>query len=821
MKVLHSRLSFLRLLSTFVLSFLYISTFAQGDMQVTVVDQEMVPLVGVQIYNQDFSFSGVSDIDGNWIIPAEAEAEEKFTFKYVGYEPVTYTKSEISNMYQYVKLAKGMQLKEVMIIGRTDQLASEMIHKVETISQNEILKVQSSNSADALGQNSDVFIQKSQAGGGSPVIRGFEANKVLLVLDGVRMNNAIYRSGHLQNAITVDNAMLQGIEVIYGPGSLMYGSDALGGVVHFRSKDPVRNFDKNGGVRLLANASISYASANDKKGVHLDFNVGGKSWGSLTSLTYNDFGDLRSGSKRPEKYPNFGSRNWYVETLNGEDNQVSNENPDLQIGTGYQQYDLTQKFVYDLNDELDFTANIQYSTSSNIPRYDALNEVIDGLPRYAEWYYGPQNRLLTSLQTRWKSSNRLFDKVKAIIAYQNIGEDRINRRFQSAARRHQEETVDVYTFTLDMNKYLDKYEMIELNYGLEYNHNDVASLAFEEDINTKAINTNVFTRYPSGASSTDALGAYLYSSYKNDIGTKLFGGLRYTSNDISVRYDRADAFVWPEEFYDGLNTENQALTWSVGARQDILKKWTIQVLFGSAFRSPNVDDLAKIRINSDEVSVPNLQLTPEKSVNSELSISRNLGSANISATGFYTSLSDAIVREDFTLPDGSEFLEDEGEMLKVVANINAEKARIIGTSFNADWSFSDHWNVKGSINFIKGRIQDEDGEYSIPLAHIPPTYGKLQLQYAQDKWDIDARYQFNGEKPLSEYGGSVDNPELATIDGTYAWSIFNIYGSYQVAKHLFGRIGVENLFDIHYRPFASGVSGAGRNVLVSINYRLK
>ncbi len=821
MKVPHLRLSSLRLLSTLLLLILSLSSYAQNALTVSVIDLEMVPLVGVQIYNQDYSITGVTDIDGLWTIPASAKDDDLFTFKYIGYETISYNRNDIINLYEHVKMTPGVNLEEVMIVGRTDQLASDMIHKVETISQAEILKVQSSNSADALGQNADIFIQKSQAGGGSPVIRGFEANKVLLVLDGVRMNNAIYRSGHLQNAITVDNSMLQGIEVIYGPGSLMYGSDALGGVVHFRSKDPVRSFDKEGGIRFLANASVSYASANNRRGTHLDFNIGGKKWGSLTSITHNDFGNLRSGSNRPNEYPNFGGRKWYVETVNGEDQQITNDDPDLQVGTGYQQYDITQKFVYDVNDKLDLMANFQYSTSSDVPRYDALTEVVDGLPRYAEWNYGPQNRFLSTLQARWKSPNLFFDKAKAIIAYQNIGEDRINRRFQSVSRRHQEETVDVYTFTLDMNKYLDKYEMIELNYGIEYNHNDVNSVAFNEDIISDEKDSNVFTRYPSGASSTDALGAYVYSSYKNDIGTKLFGGLRYTSNSISVRYDRADAFVWPEDFYEGLTTDNQAVTWSVGARQEILKKWTIQALLGSAFRSPNVDDLAKIRINSDEVSVPNLDVTPEKSINAELSISRKLGSANISATGFYTALSDVIVREDFTMPDGTQFLEDEGELLKVVANVNADKARIIGASFNADWMIAEHWKAKGSISIIQGRVQADNEEYSEPLAHIPPTYGKLQLQYLQDKWDIEARYMFNGEKPLSEYGGSTDNPELATVDGTYAWSTFNLYGSAHITGEISARLGVENILDKHYRPFASGVSGAGRNILVSINYTLK
>ena len=134
---------------------------------------------------------------------------------------------------------------------------------------------------------------------------------------------------------------------------------------------------------------------------------------------------------------------------------------------------------------------------------------------------------------------------------------------------------------------------------------------------------------------------------------------------------------------------------------------------------------------------------------------------------------------------------------------------------------TEHWKAKGSINLIQGRIQGNNEEYTERLAHIPPTYGKLQLQYINNNWDIEARYVFNAEKPLSEYGDSTDNPELATIDGTYAWSTVNLYGAIQVSEAISTRLGIENILDTHYRPFASGVSGAGRNLLLSINYTLK
>ena len=103
-----------------------------------------------------------------------------------------------------------------------------------------------------LAQTGEVFVQKSQMGGGSPVIRGFEANKVLIVVDGVRLNNAIYRSGHLQNVITLEPSELESAEIVFGPGSVIYGSDALGGVMDFHTREPRFAIDE--GLRLFGGA---------------------------------------------------------------------------------------------------------------------------------------------------------------------------------------------------------------------------------------------------------------------------------------------------------------------------------------------------------------------------------------------------------------------------------------------------------------------------------------------------------------------------------------------------------------------------------------
>ena len=143
-------------------------------------------------------------------------------------------------------------------------------------------------------------------GGGSPMIRGFAANRVLIVVDGIRMNNAIYRSGNLQNIISVDPNSLERAEVIFGPGSVIYGSDALGGVMSFNTLSP--KLSTNQSSESFGKAYARYSSANFEKTIHGSYNFGGNKWAAVFASTYTDFDDLRMGSSGPSEYlrPEYG-----------------------------------------------------------------------------------------------------------------------------------------------------------------------------------------------------------------------------------------------------------------------------------------------------------------------------------------------------------------------------------------------------------------------------------------------------------------------------------------------------------------------------------
>ena len=123
-----------------------------------------------------------------------------------------------SNVFAQSDSTKTLLPEVVIYANKFPKPFKNIVQKVDFISDKNTIN-QQANTADILTQSGHVFVQKSQSGGGSPVIRGFEASRVLLMVDGVRLNNAIFRAGHLQNIITVDNMILDRVEVIYGPSS--------------------------------------------------------------------------------------------------------------------------------------------------------------------------------------------------------------------------------------------------------------------------------------------------------------------------------------------------------------------------------------------------------------------------------------------------------------------------------------------------------------------------------------------------------------------------------------------------------------------------
>ena len=230
------------------------------------------------------------------------------------------------------------QLEKVIFsVNKWEQKLNEVPNKIMKVDFREARLQNPQTSADLLGMTGSVFIQKSQLGGGSPMIRGFSTNRIMIVVDGVRMNNAIYRSGNLQNVISIDALATEEAEVIFGPGSIIYGSDAIGGVMDFHSLQA--RYSDTDRWRTNTNAVIRYSTANNERTGHVDFSAGNKQFAYLGSVTHNDFDDLKMGRNGgQDSY----LRQRYAVRIGGKDTVMTNSDPRLQRFTGYSQLNVLQ-----------------------------------------------------------------------------------------------------------------------------------------------------------------------------------------------------------------------------------------------------------------------------------------------------------------------------------------------------------------------------------------------------------------------------------------------------------------------------------------------
>lgn len=730
----------------------------------------------------------------------------------------------------YIKLSSGdkiirlvpnkLAIDEVVIsANKWEQSVYEIPNKIIGIDANDIQFSNPQTSADILTSTGEVFVQKSQYGGGSPKLRGFAANSVLMVIDGVRMNNAIYRSGNLQNIISIDPNSLEGAEVVLGPGSVIYGSDALGGVMDFHTKDP--KYAYNDSMTVSGSVLGRYSSAGNENTLHTELNLGWKKIASYSSFSFSSFGDLKAGSKRTDGYDNYGQRTFFVEQdPTGADIIVPNTDPDMQIGSGFDSRNFIQKLSYRVNDQVELSYGIYYSSTSDIPRYDRLVETDEnGTPNDAEWYYGPQKWLMHNARLKMVRPTSFFTQMKVTAAFQDYEESRIDRGFNDTRLRTRTEKVGVYSLNIDLDKELPKGNLF---YGAEILYNDIESEAIRVDQLTGEI-TFPSTRYPDGGSEYTSYAAY--ANYKWNIADQftLNTGLRYSLIQLNANLSNQSALSFP---FDKLSLENDAFNGSLGLVYSPSRNLKLNLALASGFRAPNVDDVGKVFDFSDgEVQVPNANLQSEYSYNIEAGIETKIGSNwEVGITGFYTLLEDAMVRRNFTF-NGQDSIIYEGELSKVVALTNTGQAEIYGLSFETEYEISDALNLNGSLTWVDG----EDKSNNEPLRHTTPIFGRVSLDYIHNQIRSSIYSEFNGSRFRKDIPSSEidDKPFLyaqhntdRSKDGTPGWATLNWKMSYSISNKVEVSGGIENIFDLHYRPYSSGISAPGRNFIIALRAQL-
>lgn len=770
------------------------------------------PVMNVAVYNRDRSRTTLSDLNGRCDLGSFA-ANEQLTFRHLGYQTLRASKAQLLRQGSIVYLALNPeQLQEVvMSVSKWEQRKRDIPQKITSIDARTIAFSNPQTSADLLQQSGQVFVQKSQLGGGSPMIRGFSTNRLLLAVDGVRMNNAIFRGGNIQNVISIDPFSIKNTEVIFGPGSVIYGSDAIGGVMNFYTRSA--QFAGRDSLEVSGEFDYRYASANNEHTAHFDIALGKRKWAFLSSLTYNDFGDMVMGRFGPDSY----LRDTYVKRINGRDSLLSNPRPGKQLPSGYSQWNLMQKISHRPDNSWNLDLGLYLSTTSDYSRYDRLIRPDNsGGLRSAEWSYGPQNWFMGNLQVLKKGRGKFFDGMKTTLAYQRFEESRNDRDFQGAIRNITEESVDAVSLNVDFEN--KKMGNLRLYYGGEYVFNEVGSEGSRYNIETGAV-SGAPSRYPDGASWQTAAG-YLNLEYKARPNLSLLTGARYSHVWIQADFDRT-YYDFP---FSDVSLNNGALTGSLGLSWFPWANLQLTLNGATGFRAPNIDDIGKVfESEPGSVVVPNPFLEPEYAYSAEFGLMKNFGDKVVfRGAAFYTHLVDALVRRDFEFNGQREILYN-GEPSNVQAIQNAARAYVYGFEFGLDAFFTERLSLQSNLTFTKG-YEEEDSGVDSPARHAAPTFGDVHLIWQNSRLRTDLFLNFNGEIAFEDLALTErEKPYIYARDAdgnpySPSWHTLNFRSRYQISPAWHGFMNLENLSNQRYRPYSSGIAAAGVNLILGMGY---
>lgn len=785
-----------------------------------------LPINDVYIVNAERTIAAFSKKNGT-IDLSEFPSSSELVVQHPNYEKVQITLEDLINAPSLPMEEKLLEFEEMVVsANKWEQEERKVPNDIVALSAETSQFQNPQTAADLLSNSGQVFVQKSQLGGGSPKLRGFSANAVLLVVDGVRLNNAIFRSGNLQNVINIDPNILERTEVVFGPGSVMYGSDALGGVMDFHTISP--NWALDDETTISANAMLRYGTAANERTGHFDITLAQDDIVYFGSFSRTHFGDLRAGSNRSKGYEGFFERTHYVRRIEGEDRLIENDKPNIQRFSGYHLTSLLQKVKWRTSDNTQLTYGFYYSTTSDIPRYDRLTLPLsagtDSL-ECAEWYYGPQTWQMHNITFSDFQESSWYDQMRITISYQRFDESRHDRRFGDDRLRNRKEQVDVITFNHDFDKSLKNGTIF---YGFDAFWNGVDSRAQRQNLVTGEI-TPTSTRYPSEGSVYWS-GA-LYGNYQWELSPEwvLSTGARYnlvrltgrtTDDDLADLINENDGLGMSNtsataDMFEQADVTNQAVTGSIGVTFNPSKNTKLSGLVSSGFRSPNVDDVGKLfELDDETIVVPNPDLKPEYSYNQEIGWEQGINELfSFNIVGYHSFLTNAIVRGAASVA-GNERLSFDGQQLFIRSQVNASGARLYGGSASIKMDVSPNWSFTSTINMNEGKETETDE----PLRHATPIFGRSSVKYTKGGFRSEFFVNYNGSRNRDNIPSSEidDKPHLYTATGTPGWATLNLRIGYAPSKSITVESGLENILDQHYRPYSSGISAPGRNFYFSL-----
>lgn len=652
--------------------------------------------------------------------------------------------------------ADTIHLEAIVVVGQ--RYETSLTDRPEAISFKNFRQLKSQvpmNMPDAMADMPGVFMQKTNHGGGSPFIRGLTGYHTLILIDGVRLNNAIFRSGPNQYLNTVDPLIIDQIEVLRGPGSVQYGTDAIGGTIYLRSKEPQFS---HMGLRVKGSLYGKWMSRNMEKTGRAELQLATQKFALTAGISRKDFGNIvAGGSLRELDY------------------------------TSYDEYSTDLKAQYKLGPNQKLSLAWQHHKQNDVKLYHKL---ITG--EYSTYEFDPQQRDLIYLRHEISRDHSIFSGFRSILSLHQSDETRKKQKAGSGDLFTDHDQARSYGFTFECLTDVGGYWKGVTGFDVYYDR--VSSSTLKTDLISGTDSTKRGL-YPARSSISNMS---VFSLHTLDIGKfQLNGGVRYNHFIIGLT----------DEVFGDLSINPNALVGSIGTSYRVLRNTDIFFSINKAFRAPNINDVSSFGIADFRYEIPNFELAPEKSLNKELGIKTNLKYISGALHIYHNRLTNlmANVKTSFNGQDSI-------EGVKVYMRENVGKAFIRGIEGELQIRPLRYLSINSYLVYTYGH----NATRNEPLRRIPPVNGLVGLHFDLVKnLEIVTEWQFAGKQDRLS-SGDIDDSRIPE-GGTSAWNVFNCRLSYYIAG-LRINTGLLNIFNEAYRTHGSGVDGIGRNIFISLLY---
>ncbi len=630
---------------------------------------------------------------------------------------------------------------------------------------------------DALHGAIGAYVQQTTPGQGVVIVRGLKGSEVLHIVDGFRLNNAIFRNAPNQYVALVDAQAVDRIEVVRGPMSTLYGSDAMGGVVQMLTREPRfegPDWQTTGAVRTM------YGSADRSSLGRVEFAIGRRGLAISGGATHQDVGDLRVGGDQRLR------------------------------PTGYSAHAFDLKLSAEVVDGHELVASVQFLKQPRTPRYDAL---VPGFgqsePDNTQFLFEPQQRRFAQLIWRIHRSNALFDSAELHLGRQDIVDDRRTRATDAPDledREHNRDTLD--GFFGQFGKSLNDAHY--LSYGYEWYRDKVSSAKLRTNL-LDGLSSVRKPRFPDGAW-MDSKSIYLADDW-------LIGSL--ADLNVGVQYSRFEIDIPATADTPSVRMRPSALSGNAGLSIKLGEDWRWVNNLGQGFRAPNIFDLGAFGERpGGRFSIANSELQPETVLTLDTGFKFGGERFTGEIMAFRSRYRDKITSVEtgaMRTAGGEDCVDGTPGCLRVVQNRNVTELNLWGVEAGARYYFvNPDLELYATATWTRGDEQFEGREY--PADRIPPLFGKagtLWRPHPSLGLEVYTLYSTRQDR-LSER--DRDDPRL-NPNGTPGWITTNMRIAWQVNTHFDLAFRAENLADKRYREHGSGLDEPGRNFIFSAAMR--